>query len=467
MAQPARADALDVLRGAAILMMVLSGIIPFGGALPGWMYHAQVPPPAHVFDATVPGITWVDLVFPFFLFALGAALPLALGRRAEQGASWWRLGQTLVTRTALLLFFAVFLQHMRPTVMHPGADRPVLIWLTALAAWAVLWGIYLRVPSSWPHWSGWVARIAGWAGAVALLTTVTYPNGSGFSIGRYDIILVVLAHMVWSGGAVYLLTRTRPVARYAVLAVLTAAILAGREDGWVAYFMNASWFEGLWRPYYLKYLLIVVPGVFAGEALRTWMQAAAEPESRPAWNALALALLGLALQFVVVIGLYVRETGWVVLLSLVLGLAGWALNRGQTSSTDRLVAYLWTFGMFWLLLGLVAEPFEGGIKKDFSTFSYYFVNNGLAAFLLASLTLIFTHTRVRFPLTRANGQNPMLAYATLGNLVLPLFALTGAMPLLASLTPTPWLGFLRGAFYTFLVALVVWGCSKLRLFWRT
>ncbi|MFA5693826.1 MAG: DUF5009 domain-containing protein, partial [Proteiniphilum sp.] len=38
-----RFEALDVLRGVAILMMVLSANIPFGGALPGWMYHAQVP----------------------------------------------------------------------------------------------------------------------------------------------------------------------------------------------------------------------------------------------------------------------------------------------------------------------------------------------------------------------------------------------------------------------------------------
>jgi predicted acyltransferase len=64
-----RLESLDALRGFAILTMVLSGSIAFGGVLPGWMYHAQVPPPKHVFDPTHPGITWVDLVFPFFLFS--------------------------------------------------------------------------------------------------------------------------------------------------------------------------------------------------------------------------------------------------------------------------------------------------------------------------------------------------------------------------------------------------------------
>src|SRR5271155_5586886 len=81
-----RAYALDALRGFAILAMLLSGQMPFDqNALPAWMYHCQVPPPRFEWDNTVFGITWVDLVFPFFLFSMGAAFPLALNRRMEQG----------------------------------------------------------------------------------------------------------------------------------------------------------------------------------------------------------------------------------------------------------------------------------------------------------------------------------------------------------------------------------------------
>jgi predicted acyltransferase len=79
---PARAYALDALRGLAILAMVLSGRLPFDhNALPSWMYQAQEPPPLFNWIGDLPGITWVDLVFPFFLFAMGAAFPLALTRR--------------------------------------------------------------------------------------------------------------------------------------------------------------------------------------------------------------------------------------------------------------------------------------------------------------------------------------------------------------------------------------------------
>ena len=70
-----RALTIDLLRGVAIIGMVLSGQILWNAELPAWMFHAQVPPPEFRFDPTVPGITWVDLVFPFFLFSMGAAFP--------------------------------------------------------------------------------------------------------------------------------------------------------------------------------------------------------------------------------------------------------------------------------------------------------------------------------------------------------------------------------------------------------
>lgn len=62
-----RANTVDLLRGLAIVGMVLSGQILWHAELPAWLFHAQVPPPSFRFDPSVPGITWVDLVFPFFL----------------------------------------------------------------------------------------------------------------------------------------------------------------------------------------------------------------------------------------------------------------------------------------------------------------------------------------------------------------------------------------------------------------
>src|SRR2546428_1240071 len=67
---PARLDSLDVFRGATIAAMILV-------STPG-SWNAVYAPLDH---AVWNGCTPTDLVFPFLLFAMGAAVPFALARR--------------------------------------------------------------------------------------------------------------------------------------------------------------------------------------------------------------------------------------------------------------------------------------------------------------------------------------------------------------------------------------------------
>ena len=62
-----RIYSIDALRGITIIMMILCASIGYASDLPAWMFHCQVPPPDYVFKPEVRGITWVDLVFPFFI----------------------------------------------------------------------------------------------------------------------------------------------------------------------------------------------------------------------------------------------------------------------------------------------------------------------------------------------------------------------------------------------------------------
>jgi len=78
-----RLNSLDAFRGLAILCMVLSSSIAFGDIMPAWMFHAQTPPPMHIFNPNLPGITWVDLVFPFFFVFNGGCH--SLGTEQESG----------------------------------------------------------------------------------------------------------------------------------------------------------------------------------------------------------------------------------------------------------------------------------------------------------------------------------------------------------------------------------------------
>ena len=161
--------------------------------------------------------------------------------------------------------------------------------------------------------------------------------------------------------------------------------------------------------------------------------------------------------------------------AVLVGAGLWLVRRVEGGGGDPgagagegrgLVSWLWAMGGAWLLLGFVAEPFEGGIKKDASTFSYYFVTGGLAHLLLAALTVAAERFGVRLPLLRANGQNPMLAYVTLHNAVLPVLALAGLYAGLVRMTPTPWAGFGRGVLLTLAAALVVAACTRRGWTWR-
>src|SRR5580698_2569617 len=158
-----RLYALDALRGLAMLAMLLSGQLPFGANdLPSWMYHAQEPPPAHEWIGTLPGITWVDLVFPFFLFSMGAAFPFALSRRLAEGARVWRAVLFILERGLLLAFFALFVQAIRPSTLsrHPTTA----VWLLALLGFLILFPVLTRLPSGWSRGIRWSIRIGGWIG---------------------------------------------------------------------------------------------------------------------------------------------------------------------------------------------------------------------------------------------------------------------------------------------------------------
>ncbi|HEY9704422.1 MAG TPA: DUF5009 domain-containing protein, partial [Allocoleopsis sp.] len=148
-----RADALDALRGLAILGMVFSGMIPYGKlpngeVLPDWMYHAQTPPPTHKFNINIPGLTWVDLVFPIFLFTMGVAIPLALSKRIDKGWGTTKVLLFILKRGFLLGSFAIFLQHIRPYQLNPSPKADT--WFICLVGFIILFFMYVRLPKSLP-----------------------------------------------------------------------------------------------------------------------------------------------------------------------------------------------------------------------------------------------------------------------------------------------------------------------------
>jgi predicted acyltransferase len=464
-----RADALDALRGLAILLMILSGAIHYIMPLPAWMYHAQVPPPAFIFNPNLPGITWVDLVFPFFLFAMGAAFPFALSKKIENGTPQWKIVIQILQRGVLLVWFAIFIQHIKPYSLHQ--EPTPLDWLTGLLGFTLLFAMLLRLPQSLKQWQRVVLKIAAYGAAVLLLAVLRYPQGGGFSIGRSDIIIIVLANTAVFGSLLWLWTRNTPLVRLGILGILLALRLTQNIDGsWNQWLWMQSPIPWAYKLYYLQYLFVVIPGSFVGDMIHAHIHSAKAETAAPHTGSMSILLVLMALIVVTTVtGLFLRLSTLTIIVDM--AYAAWAF---VLLSTDRSVAglhykKLLCWGADWLLLGLCFEAYEGGIKKDHPTLSYYFVMDGLAIMAYIALSVIIDVLRRRriVALLIENGQNPMIAYIAGATVIMPVMAIFGIDTVIGSIPQAPWVGLAKGIFITMMVALLTSFFTKRKLFWRT
>src|SRR5436190_24046095 len=88
----ARVTSIDALRGLVMFAMIFVNDIASAprDIVPWWMEH---------YHPEGNGMTFVDLVFPAFLFIVGMSIPFALGARIARGEPLWKTLLHVVTRT--------------------------------------------------------------------------------------------------------------------------------------------------------------------------------------------------------------------------------------------------------------------------------------------------------------------------------------------------------------------------------
>lgn len=465
-----RSNAIDALRGYAILTMVLSGAV--ADTLPAWMYHAQTPPPDHIFNSAIYGISWVDLVFPFFLFSMGAAMPFSLGPKAEKGIPLHKLLLDSLVRGLQLAFFAIFIQHMYAFSLSNPQDYRA--WFTTLSAFVLLFPLFMRLPWQMPVWVHHAVKVGAYLIAMVMLAAVPYADGKHFDLNYSNIIILLLANMAVFGSAIYLLTRTRPWLRVAVLPFIMAILLCSTNafnGSWQKALFDFSPFPWLYKFNFLKYLFIVIPGTIAGEYVREWFirPASESGKEKDKPMAIALAVLGVVLIVVNLYGLFSRHLVFNLGATVVLLAGGGLLVRRGESSFVVLWRKLFRAGALLLLLGLFFEAFEGGIRKDYATFSYFFVTSGLAFMALITFSVLCDyfgwHKATSF--LTLSGQNPMIAYVGADMIIYPLFNILSWLPLFFKFCADGWWGLLQGVVITALVTMITMFFSKIKWFWRT
>jgi predicted acyltransferase len=173
---PNRLISLDVFRGMTIAGMVLVNN-------PG-TWSAIYPPLKH---AEWHGITPTDYVFPFFLFIVGVAIPLALGRRLEAAASndggglptdiYWKI----VKRAILIFFLGLFLAAF-PFFDYAKSDVPT---------WAKI-AVMMLIPAALYFWlTGKPVISLVLLGAVVLAAVGFYLAGYALFVNNFENLRIM------------------------------------------------------------------------------------------------------------------------------------------------------------------------------------------------------------------------------------------------------------------------------------
>ena len=465
-----RVAAIDLLRALAIIGMVASGQMFWNTELPAFMFHAQVPPPTFVFNPDVAGITWVDLVFPFFLFSMGASMPLALRRREQKGEGLREVTVSALHRFVWLASFAIVLGNTRMGVL--SATKPWVASLVTLGVWALFFAMFVRVPNLDRRKNA----ILNWCGFALLVgVTMLYKPLFGVEVSLYrsDVIILILASMALFGTLLWWATRNSTLVRVAIIGGVALLKMASSVDGsWCQWLWQQTPAVWLFRFEFLKYLCLVLSGTMAGDviyrALKTGVTSERASDRRSGWLTATLVVLLVAIIVVTMWGLFVREVATTVAVTLVLcAVVGVVLANLRTTEQPLLKA-LFALGVVLFIIGLVAEPMEGGIKKDHATVSYFFVTGGLASFVLTAALALEIRFGVRLRALEACGANPMFAYTASGYLLTPILTLTSLSVVIDRVANMgPWWAFGRGVLFALLVIAVTYPFTRKNYFWKS
>lgn len=118
---PVRLASIDIFRGLTMALMIFVNELSDVKGLPWWNYHMK---------ANIDAMTYVDMVFPFFLFIVGLSMPLAIRRRLKRNPSLPALWMHVALRTASLMTLGLILAN--------ADDGDASRMVVSPAVWAIL-----------------------------------------------------------------------------------------------------------------------------------------------------------------------------------------------------------------------------------------------------------------------------------------------------------------------------------------
>lgn len=132
-----RLASIDIFRGLTMMAMIFVNDLSSVKGLPWWNYHMP---------AEADAMTYVDMVFPAFLFIVGMSIPLAIDRRISKGDTPSRLWRHVIARSLSLVVLGLALANADLVdAKLTGVSENV--WGSLFLAGAILfWNIYPLTP---------------------------------------------------------------------------------------------------------------------------------------------------------------------------------------------------------------------------------------------------------------------------------------------------------------------------------
>ena len=352
-----RLRSLDVFRGLVILAMLFVNDIAGVQGVPEWLKHA---------DFRSNGMTVVDVVFPAFLFMVGMALPFALGKRLETGASLGRVWAHIGIRSGGLMLLGLFMV-IADSVQPGGVLSPAAWTLGGYLGVILVWHAY----DTWQAKHPWRVRAFRLGGALVIFAVLAFfhgPKGDGFSglSPRWWGILGIIGWAYLAACVIYVPGRRHPEAILgggALLGLLAMAapFALGSWPGWSLGIVGS----------FAPHGLIVLMGALLGVMLQV------KPESV---QSLSVVVFRVRWTLLFAGGLYLASALLHTLsplhgmftVSKLLGTVTWCLRCSAYSA------------LLWLLIYLVVDVWKKNPGTDFLAMAG---GNALLAYILSPLSV--------------------------------------------------------------------------------
>ena len=216
-----RLASIDILRGLTMTVMIFVNELAGVRGLPWWNYHMK---------ADIDFMTYVDMVFPFFLFIVGLSLPLAIGHRLKRNPSHPALWMHVALRTASLMVLGLILANADDGDASRMIVSPAVWAIVALTGAALFLNEY---GESKRHATlVRVLRIAGLVLVVAMFAIFRHtanPGHNSWIAFSYPEILGIIGYSYFAVCILYIPTRRwtwTPVAWFVVLITFNALTAA-------------------------------------------------------------------------------------------------------------------------------------------------------------------------------------------------------------------------------------------------